>query len=77
MSLGKPGHMKNPEALQQEPWDFDEFVRAYDQYATRFTGWAYTRNSDTPTLQDNYESRPESFPTIDKFAERKFNYEQR
>lgn len=60
---------------EKEPWDFEAFVRCYNERAREFGGWNYDRSSAaTPLLQSWYEEM--HWKTIREFAEAHYMSEQ-
>jgi hypothetical protein len=61
----------------QEPWDFEAFVALYDARAEAAGGWRYDGDVGEATLRARYLASPETYPTLDAFAEGLFIWEQR
>jgi len=62
----------------QEAWEYDRFVAIYNRIAEEQGGWHYEADGRTPEeMRARYERSPGTYPTIAKFAEGLFIWEQR
>lgn len=59
---------------RKEPWDFEKFVRSYNETADRCGGWYYKENQGTADLASFYKTG--SFQSIKEYAEMQLEYEQ-
>lgn len=75
--MNGPTESSRAEVPQQELWNMDTFVAAYNRIADEHSGWHYQENSTTDSLQLEYEKYPSLYPSLEAFALATFNIEQR
>jgi hypothetical protein len=56
--------------VEQEPWDYDGFVEAYNRIVLKRGGWYYEADGRTPEeMRQRYLRSPETFTDLHAFAE--------
>jgi hypothetical protein len=61
----------------QQPWSYETFVASYNRFGTERGGWQWDENIPKEELERRYIHSPETYPTIEAFAEGLFIWEQR
>lgn len=61
----------------QEPWDFDAFVRHYDEIARESAGWRFDGSLPEEKLRGWYEAAGTLWMSLRDFAKTRFDLDQR
>ncbi|HET7699733.1 MAG TPA: hypothetical protein VFM06_02565 [Candidatus Limnocylindria bacterium] len=68
--------MAHDGGAEREAWDYDVFVRHYDEIASELGGWMFDREGPSPEkLREWYETAP-IWETLRDFARTRFQLDQ-